>query len=323
MGAGNLLITFIALQAGGAILIFPIITLFMRDKNGQRPALCGWWLIVGLLMTGIGAGLIRFIAFYVIGGKATLHPNGVLSAIFNLAIPTIVAIAVCAFLRSKKTQSAVNEQASVDDSSVQKFKADNQGKVEQPTTSIDDSCNAPAQEVIPQIPVEQTLNTMNDNSPSGLAQKDDSGLDEYYEIALDEFQNGNTSPRAYAKAIALSDGDPNKERATYVKLRAKEAADEATVRQQKIEAAERIVSENTNNIDAYNVGGYTSLMKAVEDMDVNTVASLLESGANPRILDRDFGTSTALDLAIRKQNKAETEETRHRFQKIIDILTVR
>ena len=272
-------------------------------KNGSTPIGFNKALLVMavrfLILVLVGAPIIAIVVLY----PTIAHSNNVTinpMVIFGL----ILLLGVCIHLIYKIMTSRKQLNTTVNS-------ADNE-ILRHTTTS---SPVKATQEVIHQKPAERTLNTTSDNQTPKLSQKNEI-LDEYYEIALNEFQNGNTSSRVYAKAIALSDGDPNKERAIYVKLRAKEVADEATERQQKIKTAEQIVK-----INAYDIDGFTPLMRAVKDMNVNTIVSLMESGADPRILDRDFSTSTALDMAILKHNGAETEETRHCFQKIIDILS--
>ncbi|WMP15845.1 hypothetical protein RCS87_10600 [Thiothrix lacustris] len=55
-------------------------------------------------------------------------------------------------------------------------------------------------------------------------------------------------------------------------------------------------------------------------MDIETIVSLLEKGANPKIRDGNFGTSTALTMAKLHLNRAKTEEDKLACQKIITLL---
>lgn len=73
-------------------------------------------------------------------------------------------------------------------------------------------------------------------------------------------------------------------------------------------------------IDHHDQNGYTALMRAVHIMDIETIVSLLEKGANPKIRDGNFGTSTALTMAKLHLNRAKTEEDKLACQKIITLL---
>lgn len=69
-------------------------------------------------------------------------------------------------------------------------------------------------------------------------------------------------------------------------------------------------------IDLYDENGYTPLMMAVKEADTKLVITLIQRGANPKIVDEDFGTSTALNMAqllfVRTGGK--------KYKKIIDLL---
>lgn len=107
---GSIFLTFIANQLGGALLFFPIVWLVMCKKDGQKLSVGNLWLIAGFFATDIGAAVVRFMALFVIGDEA-LHPNGGFSVFFTLALPILVAICVCAFLRTKAIPAAKAESA--------------------------------------------------------------------------------------------------------------------------------------------------------------------------------------------------------------------
>jgi hypothetical protein len=59
------------------------------------------------------------------------------------------------------------------------------------------------------------------------------------------------------------------------------------------------------NIDEYDKNGYTPLMLAAKEGDYDEVKRLLELGADPNIMDEDFGTSSAQSFASRKAKRSE------------------
>jgi hypothetical protein len=97
----TIFISLVAQQLGGALLFFPIVWIVIRKMTGQKLSISNSWLISGLFATAIGAATVRFMAIFVIGGEAALHPEGGLQVFFFLVLPVIVAIGVCAFLRTK------------------------------------------------------------------------------------------------------------------------------------------------------------------------------------------------------------------------------
>jgi len=72
--------------------------------------------------------------------------------------------------------------------------------------------------------------------------------------------------------------------------------------------------------NSYDENGYTPLMMAVKIMNVDLVSELIQQGANPNIVDRNFGTSTALDIAGLLQKRAKGASEKKSYQEIIDIL---
>jgi len=79
-------------------------------------------------------------------------------------------------------------------------------------------------------------------------------------------------------------------------------------------------SETIRSINSYDENGYTSLMLAVKTINVELVAELIEQGANPKIEDRNFGTSTALDMAYLLRKRAKGKDQKKALKKIIALL---
>lgn len=73
----------------------------MRKKEGKKLKVGDSWLIAGFFSTAIVAAAVRFMAIFIIGGEVALHPTGGLGVFFFLALPILIAIGVCAFLRTK------------------------------------------------------------------------------------------------------------------------------------------------------------------------------------------------------------------------------
>jgi len=71
-----------------------------------------------------------------------------------------------------------------------------------------------------------------------------------------------------------------------------------------------------SEIDLYDESGYTPLMRAAKEGDFELVLALIEEGANPKIEDENFGTSTALNMA----QLLFVRTGRKEYQKIIDLL---
>jgi hypothetical protein len=102
---------FFVMQSPSALLFFPIVWLCMRTKDGQRLSVGNLWLIGGLLATALGAGLVRYLSVFVIGGDAALNPSDEQNVVFSLILPIVVAIGVCAFLRTKAKPTAIPKTA--------------------------------------------------------------------------------------------------------------------------------------------------------------------------------------------------------------------
>jgi hypothetical protein len=77
-----------------------------------------------------------------------------------------------------------------------------------------------------------------------------------------------------------------------------------------------------DRLNKYDESGLTPLMRAVKELDLNQVSSLLGQGADPNIKDGRFGTTTAMDMAIRALGTAATEHERTRLRHIFDALDI-
>lgn len=88
-------------HAVGVLFYFSIVWHFMRKNKGEELSIGNSWFIGGLLAATIGAGAIRFMAIFIIGGKAVINPEGKLGVFFFLVLPALTSIIVCSFLKRK------------------------------------------------------------------------------------------------------------------------------------------------------------------------------------------------------------------------------
>ena len=130
-----------------------------------------------------------------------------------------------------------------------------------------------------------------------------------YEQVLREIESGIRRDGLWAKALQKSRGNEQEAKALYIEYRVQSIKDEAEI------------SETLSTaIDSYDEDGYTPLMRAVKEADVSAVIALIKQGANPRIKDENFGTSTALNMAKLLLKREKTSEAKQRFQEIVDVL---
>lgn len=142
-----------------------------------------------------------------------------------------------------------------------------------------------------------------------------------YEQVLREIESGLRRDGLWAKALQESRGNEQEAKALYIKFRVQSIKDEAEIAQTLSNAQEeKQVLSDVRPIDRYDEDGYTPLMRAVKAMDVESVIDLLEKGANPKIKDENFGTSTALTMAKLLLKRAKTIEAQQRYQAIVDAL---
>lgn len=70
-------------------------------------------------------------------------------------------------------------------------------------------------------------------------------------------------------------------------------------------------------VNGYDSNGYTPLMNAVNSYDLVRVKELLAKGADPKLKDNNFGTSTASDMAHLALRRATDENNRATLKQII------
>lgn len=151
-----------------------------------------------------------------------------------------------------------------------------------------------------------------------------------YEQVLREIESGIRRDGLWAKAIQNSNGNDQEAKALYIRYRVQSLKDEIDISnaigggasRSEIESSDVSpeISVTGNPIDVYDKNGYTPLMRAVKAMDCDEVASLLRRGANPKVVDGNIGTSTALNMAKLLLIRAKTPESRQAFQKIVELL---
>jgi hypothetical protein len=132
-----------------------------------------------------------------------------------------------------------------------------------------------------------------------------------YEDVAKELSANIRREGLWVKAIGQSLGDEKKTEALYIQLRVQSLKDEALLQVQSLKGEVQSLKDemtlplaNTpKSIDAYDSDGYTALMQAVLSVDHAAVKALLKQGADPSIMDNNFGTATALTLARRTLHK--------------------
>ena len=98
----------------GALLIFPLVWLVMRKKNGRMLEVANSRLVAGLFVTAIGAGVLQFMAIFVLGPRDAISPSGDMIIIFSIVLPILVATVVCGYIRATaSTKEQRNEKAKV------------------------------------------------------------------------------------------------------------------------------------------------------------------------------------------------------------------
>ena len=76
----------------------------------------------------------------------------------------------------------------------------------------------------------------------------------------------------------------------------------------------------SDSIDEYDSEGYTSLMRAVLDVDYERVCHLLSLGANPSKTDLKFGTTSSIDIALRLLTNCTDSYKKDKVQNILEVL---
>lgn len=140
--------------------------------------------------------------------------------------------------------------------------------------------------------------------------------DQFYEIAWVELETEKIDKGLWAKSFTEAEGDIEKTKVAYLKNRVRklQASKEKELTLQEIHQPQQ------EKIDGYDDNGHTPLMRAVKAMDVAAVINLIDKGANPKIRDGNFGTSTALSIAKLGLKRATTPVEQEGFLKIVGFL---
>lgn len=138
-----------------------------------------------------------------------------------------------------------------------------------------------------------------------------------YERVLQEIESGTRRGGLWLKALENSQGDEKRAKLLYISYRVQAMKDEIAISMALQEAEEK---QTHNRLNGYDANGHTPLMRAVMEINPEQVASLLAQGADPKIKDGNFGTSTASDLAVRALRRAATEQDRTKLRRIFDVL---
>ncbi|NGX16153.1 ankyrin repeat domain-containing protein [Wenzhouxiangella sp. XN24] len=151
-----------------------------------------------------------------------------------------------------------------------------------------------------------------------------------YEQVLLEIESGGRRDGLWAKALQNAKGHESEAQALYIQYRVQALRDE-----NELSTSGRVGSgvpvapikprlpnarPTGNPLDEYDANGHTPLMRAVRAGDIDAVRDLLARGANPFVIDGDWNTSTALDLAKRELSRRETAETRAVLREIVLVL---
>lgn len=158
--------------------------------------------------------------------------------------------------------------------------------------------------------------------------------EELYAQAHREIERGIRRDGLWAKALQRAHGREHEAKALYIQYRVQSLKDEAELAEMVAEAkaADRSPGRTPDRdgaadleraarpVDQLGDDGYTPLMRAVHDLDFDQVASLLEQGADPNMRDGNFGTSTALSMAILMLNRATADKERQLLESIVSAL---
>jgi len=126
-----------------------------------------------------------------------------------------------------------------------------------------------------------------------------------YEEVLRELDSGIRRGGLWLKAIESARGDENQVKSWYIKLRVQSIKDElemdAKHRREQLQERSRVDDGAwCNAVILRDKNGYTKLMSAVLEADIDKVRLLLASGASPRVMGGPKNNETALDLANRE-----------------------
>jgi hypothetical protein len=138
-----------------------------------------------------------------------------------------------------------------------------------------------------------------------------------YELVMREIESGQRRDGLWLKAVENSGGDEKRAKILYIKYRVQSMKDEIEISQSIREAEEKSIHDSLNG---YDPTGHTPLMRAVLYQDVEQVELLLSKGADRSIKENNFGTSTALDMALIAFRRASSDAERSKLQQIVDAL---
>ena len=146
--------------------------------------------------------------------------------------------------------------------------------------------------------------------------------EKFYEQALKEIETGRRRDGLWAKALQKSKGNDGETQALYIQYCVQALKDEAEILAAPQADPPALPNKwpSGNPLDAYDANGYTPLMQAVKTRDVEAVINLVSRGANPHIVDRDWGTSTALDIAKLELNRTSESDMKQSLRQIVSVL---
>jgi hypothetical protein len=150
---------------------------------------------------------------------------------------------------------------------------------------------------------------------------EDEGL---YERALHEIESGYRRDGLWAQAVERSNGDPDRTVSIYIRLRVQSLRDEQELKSTAISSPSSRIPlglASRGQSTVYDEHGHTPLMRAVAAKDVQQVRNLLALGADRTIVDGNFGTSRAIDMARLAFARAKTEQEAAALEQIIKDLS--
>ncbi|AEG32253.1 ankyrin repeat domain-containing protein [Thiomicrospira cyclica] len=157
-----------------------------------------------------------------------------------------------------------------------------------------------------------------------------------YELAYKEFEDGKVRPGLWAKALSESDGSEVNTLGCYLKLRVRSIEDDTLLLSSLVDSvvkgedfnkiySDQLNKKKSNNpkiinsIDQYDENGYTQLMNAIMNLDLEKVNILIRQGANLSLTDDNFGFS-AIEIANLQLTQSLSMENEIKLRNIIRTL---
>ncbi len=190
------------------------------------------WLIGGVFATAFIAGVVRFMSIWVIGGKAALNPDGGMGLFFHIALPILVSIGVCSFLRTKNITTKVIRESTQTSGSPVSFMANTSDAPIFPNTDRHIAIGIPT--------------SSPDRDNASFAGQLEVSVDEeniYVAIAT-ELETGSVDKGLWTRLFAECSGDEQQTKALYIKQRAERLISAERISAEKNEA-DRIAAEKT------------------------------------------------------------------------------